>query len=171
MRPRPRYETRSSLSRQEIRERFREVLASSDDVCAGQVSERHVSLRIADRDRHLWSPWISVELVDEPEGTKLQGYFGPQPYLWGLFTAAYAAQVFIFLAGTIHGMVSWTLAMPLTGLWVSLAMVVTLGFSCGLNIAGEWAGEPQMSLVRAFVARVLGDAETAEPPAAAVAEG
>ncbi|MEM6930117.1 MAG: hypothetical protein AAF602_24470, partial [Myxococcota bacterium] len=125
----------------------------------GRVSERHLSLRIAEADRHLWSPWISVELVDEPEGTKLQGYFGPQPYLWGLFTAAYAAQVFVFIAGTVHGMVSWTLDMPLTGLWVSLAMLGTLGLSCALNIAGEWAGKPQMDLTRAFLARTLGAAE------------
>ncbi|MEO0602509.1 MAG: hypothetical protein AAF211_13790 [Myxococcota bacterium] len=158
MRPRPRYESRSPLSRETLRERFRRVLDEGHDVCAGKVSERHVSLRIAESDRHLWSPWLSVELVDEPEGTKLQGYFGPHPYLWGLFTAVYATQVFVFLAGAIHGMVSWTLDMPLTGLWVSLAMIVTLGLSCALNIAGEWAGKPQMDLTRAFLARTLAGA-------------
>lgn len=169
MRPRPRYECHSHLSRQDIRERFRSVLESGDDVCTGKVSARHLSLRIVDRDRHVWSPWISVELVDEPEGTKLQGYFGPHPYLWGLFTAVYATQVFLFVAGVVYGTVSWSLDMPLTGLWVALAMVVTLGFSCALNIAGEWAGAPQMGLTRAFLARILGEAER-EMPVPAVAE-
>jgi len=170
MRPRPRYESRSALSRDDIRKRFRSVLAKEGGVCAGQVSERHVALRISEPDRHAWSPWISVELVDEPEGTKLQGYFGPHPYLWGAFTAVYAAQVFLFIAGVMYGMVCWTLDMPLTGLWLAAAMLVTLGLSCALNIAGEWAGEPQMQVVRDFVAEVLGEAEHAaadESPRAA----
>ncbi len=122
----------------------------------GHVGRRHLNLHICDAQRRLWSPSICIEVKETHDGSYLRGYFGPHPSLWGVYTAAYATRVFIFLAGLMYGWISWTLDMPLTGLWVAGAMLVSLMLSCATNIAGEWAGAPQMSLTRRFVAEALG---------------
>ena len=119
------------------------------------MGRRHLNLHIADAERHLWSPWISIEVNETDQGSHLRGYFGPHPSLWGIYTAVYAAQVFVFLAGLMHGWISYTLDMPVTGLWVALAMGITLLVSCATNIAGEWAGAPQMQITRRFLAQEL----------------
>ena len=137
------------------------ALTAGQGPCTGHVGRRHLNLHIAPPNLHLWSPWISIEVTPMPGGSQLRGYFGPHPSLWGIFTAAYAAQVFIFIAGVMHGWISATLNMPITGLWVAFAMLVTLAASCALNIAGEWAGAPQMELTRGFLANLL--ASTPEP--------
>lgn len=160
MRPRPRYESTTPLPRETVRDHLDDALARGSHF-AGKVSDGRIDLRIAESERHLWSPFITLEFVDQPAGTKLQGYFGPHPHLWGLFVAVYATQGFLFLAGLVHGTVSYSLDQPVTGLWVAAVMLLSLGVSCALNIAGEWAGEPQMAAMRAFVAQAVNADEEA----------
>ena len=156
MRPRPLYEADSSLPPDQVLERIRAACAAGTGPCVGHVGRKHLNLHIHDSERHLWSPFISIEVTPTHDGAHLRGYFGPHPSLWGIYTAAYAVQVFVFIAGLMYGWISWTLDLSLTGLWVAGAMVVTLALSCATNIAGEWAGAPQMSLTRRFVADTLG---------------
>ena len=156
MRPRPLYEAHCGLAPSDVLERVRQALTAGGSPCEGHVGRRHLNLHIHDADRHVWSPWISIEVKPHPEGSYLRGYFGPHPSLWGIYTAMYAAQAFILIAGLMHGWVSATLGEPITGLWVALAMGVTLFLSCATNIAGEWAGAPQMQLTRGFLRRTLG---------------
>lgn len=155
MRPRPLYDQRTALAPADVLERVRAALDEGGGPCVGHVGRRHLNLHIEDASRHLWSPWISVEVTPEEGGSHLRGYFGPHPSLWGVYTATYAAQVFILIAGLMHGWISATLDMPITGLWVALAMGLTLFVSCATNILGERMGEPQMALTRRFLARVL----------------
>lgn len=155
MRPRPLYEASVDLPPQEVRGRVHAALLEGKGPCVGHVGQRHLNLHIHAPERHVWSPWISIEVSPRGEGSYLRGYFGPHPSLWGIYVAAYAAQVFVLIAGTMHGWISYTLDLPTTGLWVALAMGVTLALSCATNIAGEWAGVPQMALTRGFLAQLL----------------
>lgn len=155
MRTRPHYEATSPLPPEAVIAEVRKALADPAGICVGHVSRRHLDLHIADDQRHVWSPWISVEVEPEGSGSRLRGTFGPNPWLWGIYTGLYSAQVFLFLAGLMHGWISWTLDLPLTGLWVAGATIATLSVSCATNIAGEWAGAPQMAVTRRFLAQAL----------------
>lgn len=155
VRPRPHYEATSPLPPDEVAETIRRALGVPGAICVGVVSKRHLDLHIAERDRHVWSPWISVEVEAEGTGSRLKGTFGPNPWLWGVYTGLYAAQVFLFIAGVMYGWICWTLDMPLTGLWVAGATIASLTVSCATNIAGEWAGAPQMAVTRRFLAEAL----------------
>ncbi|HHO50959.1 MAG TPA: hypothetical protein ENK18_08825 [Deltaproteobacteria bacterium] len=156
MRPRPLYEASVDLPPAEVRERVHDALRQGRGPCVGHVGRRHLNLHIHAPERHVWSPWISIEVSPRGEGSYLRGYFGPHPSLWGSYVAIYAIQVFVGIAGLMHGWISATLGMPTTGLWVALAMAGTLALSCATNIAGEWAGAPQMALIRGFLAELLG---------------
>lgn len=155
MRPRPLYEADARLPPDEVLARVRRALAGVPCPCVGIVGRDSFQLHVCDAERHLWSPWISIEVRGTGTGAYLRGYFGPHPSLWGIFTGLYAVQVFVFVAGLMHGWISWTLQMPATGLWVAGATLISLAGSCAANIAGEWAGAPQMRLIEGFLAREL----------------
>lgn len=155
MRPRPLYEAEAMLPPVDVLTRVRAALEAGGCPCEGHVGRRHLNLHIRADQRHLWSPFICVEVSARDGGSTLRGYFGPHPHLWGIYTAVYATQVFLFIAGAVYGGVCWSLGEPLTGLWVAALMLATLALSCATNIAGEWAGAPQMELTRAFLAETL----------------
>lgn len=155
MRPRPLYDARSPLPAPDVLVAVRSALESGRAPCSGHVGLRHLNLHIADGERHLWSPWICIEVTPEDTGSRLRGYFGPHPSLWGIFTAVYAIQVFLFLAAVMYGSVSAWLDMGQTGLWIALVLLLSLALSCGLNLAGEWMGAPQMKITREFLARTV----------------
>lgn len=151
---------------QDVLDRVTKALETGSAPCEGHVGRRHLNLHIAEDQRHLWSPWISIEVTPADGGSHLRGYFGPHPSLWGIFTAVYATQFFLFIAASMYGGVSWWLDMPATGLWIALALLVSLALSCAANILGEWAGAPQMRVTRDFLANVVGTEDrTGTPPA------
>ncbi|MEZ4236996.1 MAG: hypothetical protein R3F59_12755 [Myxococcota bacterium] len=155
MRERPVVDLVTPLPAEEVLARFAQRLIPDDRPCDGHVGRRELSLLVREADRHVFSPWLSLEVTPGPEGTEMRGHFGPHPNLWSLFVALYATQVFVFLGGTMFGWVQLQMGDPPIGLLYAGAALLGLACSCGVDLAGRRAGAPQMQRVRAFIHDVV----------------
>ena len=102
-----------------------------------------------DADRRLWTPYLSVQAEDEPDGsTRLHGRFAPYPEVWTFFMFAYGVGWFAVLFGGAFGYAQWASGESAWGLWMAAVGVVIVA---GLHIAsaaGQRLGSGAMHELR-----------------------
>lgn len=113
-----------------------------------------------DDDRHVWSPYLSVQAEPGDEGgTRLHARFAPYPEIWTFFMFVYGIAWFFVLFGGTFGYVQWASNEPawgLWGVWLGLPTVV------GLHVAsavGQRLGEAQMVELKERLETLLPEAE------------
>ncbi|MGV3524066.1 MAG: hypothetical protein ACO1RX_07575 [Candidatus Sericytochromatia bacterium] len=116
------------------------------------IQERHIILRMAPAERHVWSPVLSVDAHDHPEGTLLRGYFGPHPDVWTLLIALYAAIAFGTLLGCMYGFSQWLIQAPPVALWSLPAGLLLAACVYGVALLGQRLAQAQMLQLRDFFA-------------------
>lgn len=131
--------------------------------CLGHVGRSEVSFYVAEPHRHVFSPYLSLEVRPSPQGSRLRGRFGPEPHLWTLFLAIYASFLAVVAAGSVYGSVQVALGLGYSGLLVSAAALLGLGVACGVDLIGRSRGARQMHHIRQFIGRTLPEAEPASP--------
>jgi hypothetical protein len=114
-----------------------------------QSRGRCAELFVDDEDRHLWSPYLSVQAEPAPGGrTRLHGRFAPHPEVWTFFMFAYGVAWFAVLFGGALGYAQWAsheAAWGLWGVWVGLPMVAALH---AVSELGQRLGHEQMVELR-----------------------
>ncbi|MCB9674481.1 MAG: hypothetical protein H6737_05150 [Alphaproteobacteria bacterium] len=158
MRARPSVSYAVDAKPDEVFERFRSALEDAECPCKGSVGRKEVTLRICDRLRRIWSPWLLLGVRAEGEGCVLFGSMGPQPDMWTAFVFVYSVLVAVFVAGSMYGFVQLTLQDSPTGLLAAGAALVGLGGACGLDLTGRRLGQGQMGIIRGFVTRTIPEA-------------
>lgn len=136
---------------------LRAALNAPGAPCYGSVFGDHAVLHVLPDDEHVWSPFLSLDVVWHPDGTEIRGMFGPKPAIWSLFIAAYAACLFGALFAGGFAYVQWTLGQPawaLGGLAVAGVGALT---TWGFTRYGQHLGQAQMVLLRHFLDEVLAD--------------
>lgn len=103
--------------------------------------------------RHFWSPYLNLEIEDEPDGSVVRGRFSPHPHVWTLFMAVYILLGIAFLAGIVWGFVQLTLGEPPWGAIVAPAAFALFAFVYGATLIGQGLGAEQMYTMRALVDR------------------
>ena len=50
----------------------------------GRVLGHHLTLTVRERDRHFWSPWLTLDVRNQQgaEGCHVHGRFNPHPSIW-----------------------------------------------------------------------------------------
>lgn len=104
-RVRPKFETFSHKTIEEIIAIVKEKLKVNTHNLHGQAMQDHITIRVNKSHRHFWSPQLSVLLYREPEDvtTRIVGIYGPMPNVWTLFTLIYLAVGVLFVFITIIG--------------------------------------------------------------------
>ena len=166
-RVRPRIRRFSTLPIEAILAQFQAVLDKKEFPVQGRVVRHHVSINIAGKDQHFWSPELSVEVSEnhlqdlfveaKNKPTLVRGFVGPKSTVWTLFIFFYIAFGLLALFAAMWGGSQWMLDMPLTGFWyMSVALLAILVTFIGTQI-GQKIGDEQTNLLLEVFEASLGE--------------
>jgi hypothetical protein len=152
---RPRLTCWSNEAPDVVVKRFNEALVAERGAIGGQALPGFVNLWPADRDRSFFSPYLSLEVRPQGEGSVATGRFGPHPAVWTGFMFVYAV---LSLGGVLALMFGWAQSIadePPWMLWGAPASVALILFIYGAEYIGKGLGSEQMHAIAHFVARVV----------------
>lgn len=153
---RPRFEQIVPFSLEKAGEIIRTKLQSPEAPCKGLVIPGYITLSVHDEEKHFWSPQLSLWMEEHPEGTLIQGLYGPNPSVWALFFYGYAALGILATFIGIIGFSQYSLGKNAAILWV---LPVLLSLAIGLYIAaqmGQKLGAEQTYMLHHFYEDAIG---------------
>ncbi len=165
---RPRFELQLPVERERWLETLRALLDGETESLRGQVFRKHAVVQMRDEKRTFWSPYLNLEVEDEPDGSAIRGRFSPHPNVWTMFMGVYILIAIVGLAGFSYGIVQWTLGQSPWAFVVAPAALALFGFVYGATLIGQGLGAEQMYVMRSLVDQACIDAlsERAIEPAA-----
>jgi len=155
---RPRFEFQLPVTRETWLDALRSALQNDAESLRGQVFRKHAVVEMRDGERTFWSPYLNLEVEDEPDGSAIRGRFSPHPNVWTMFMAVYILLALAALGGLSYGMVQYTLGQPPWSLWVAPAAAALFGFVYGATLIGQGLGAEQMYTMRSLIDRACVDA-------------
>jgi hypothetical protein len=155
---RPRFEFQLPVARERWLEALGSALQHDAASLRGQVFRKHAVVEMRDEYRTFWSPYLNLEVEDEPDGSAIRGRFSPHPHVWTMFMAIYIFLAIIALGGVTYGIVQSTLGQAPWSLLIPPAAVALFGFVYGATLIGQGLGAEQMYTMRSLVDRACVDA-------------
>ncbi|MEM7135207.1 MAG: hypothetical protein AAF500_01440 [Myxococcota bacterium] len=152
-RMRPRFEMKLPIEGAEWLEALRRVLDDDPGPCRGRIFRRHAVIEIHESSRSFWSPVLSVDVSDQPSGTRLSGRFSPHPHVWTLFMAIYMLLGIGALAGIVYAFVQYTLGEPPWGVAAVPLALAVFAFVYGAAFIGQGLSADEMYAMRSVVDR------------------
>jgi len=156
---RPRFCFHVPIGAAEVVRRIEARLAEPNRPCGGAVAANHqvIELRVLERDRHFWSPALSVTVAEDGSsgGSCVHGLVGPNPNLWTLFAMSYMGLALLFVFVGIFGWIQWWLGLDPWGLYVVPVLLLGLVGMYGLSRLGQRWAAPQTIVLRHFLEEVL----------------
>ena len=157
IRLRPTFELPLPLPADAALERMRRRLNEEDLPRCSAAAGRCIDLRVADEERRLWSPHLSIQVEDAAEGATLYGRYAPHPEVWTSFMFVYFAAAFAVVLGGSWAYAQWVSGEPATALWaVPAGLAVIFGIHAA-GAVGRRLGTPQMYQLRTRLERLLGE--------------
>ncbi len=161
---RPRFQLQLPVAREAWLDALRHGLADDSDTLRGQVFRKHAVVQMRDGKRTFWSPYLNLEVEDEPDGSAIRGRFSPHPNVWTLFMGVYILIAMASMAALSYGIVQYTLGESPWALVGVPASAALLGFVYGATLIGQGLGAEQMYMMRSLVDRACVDSlGTARP--------
>ncbi len=112
-----RFKKLSPETPEQIVEKVKGILAQNQDKIVGRITHNHIRIRIAEKDRHFWSPQLSLNLEETGLGTEIRGLYGPKPDIWLGYMFTYFFLGFVTLAVSVVGFSRYNLGMSSYILW------------------------------------------------------
>ncbi|MCG8474271.1 MAG: hypothetical protein MI784_02150 [Cytophagales bacterium] len=153
---RPRFKQLSPLPAEALRNILSDALESSA-ICEGVVQPHFVLLTVPVKDRHFWSPQLSLKFEETPEGTVIRGHYGPRPNIWTLFAFSYLAIGILGVFLLMYLFSRWSLDMPLDFLWALPVLGGGALFLYVLAQFGQKIGAAQMFALHHFFEETISD--------------
>lgn len=155
---RPRFKVETHLTPQEVINKIKAALQADDAVCEGNATIGFATLIIPEKDRHYWSPQltVTVEATEGGIGSIVRGMYAPAPAVWTMFVFFYVGIGLAIIALTMVGLSYYSLDQPSTILWwvpVLAAVFLTLYL---VSFFGQKLGRQQMGTLHGFVEGCLG---------------
>ena len=150
---RPRFELQLPVTREAWLDALRSELENDPESLRGQVFRKHAVVEIRDGERTFWSPYLNLEVEDEPDGSVIRGRFSPHPNVWTMFMAVYILLALAALGGLSYGIVQYTLGQPPWAFLIVPAAVALFGFVYGATLIGQGLGAEQMYTMRSLIDR------------------
>lgn len=123
----------------------------------GLVLPGRIELTVHPDDQHLWSPQLTVDIIESEKGSRLRARFGPHAHVWTMYVALYAAVVCFTLAALVGGSAQLTLGDSPWAFW-GAGMIWLLAF------VGQGFGNDQMYALRAFLEKTSEASERSDVP-------
>lgn len=115
---RPRFDQEVEGTPDSVQERIVEYIDPVAERFELKRFPEFLCIRIAEKDRHFWSPRLSLSL--EPSGsekTHIHGTYGPNANAWSLFLFSYIILGFLGLLAGMVAVAQWIIGQPPTWLW------------------------------------------------------
>ena len=155
---RPTFSVPLALEREAAIERMREgFVARADLQGRWRGKGRWAELYVAESEKRIWSPHLSIRIDHGESGSTLFGRFAPHPEIWTFVMFLYFGVAFLVLFGATFGYVQWASDEPAWGLW---AVWLGLPFIACLHLAswiGQRLGQDQMHDLQEVLWEVLGE--------------
>jgi hypothetical protein len=148
---RPRFSGRAPHGRSRFQALLQDSLDASDGI-RGVTYESSAVLKVAERDRHFWSPQLHLALEGDEDQITIHGRFSPHPTVWSGFLALYLAIAFSGIIGVIFGTSQWTLGVTPTGLIAGPTAIALTGLVYLAARTGRRLGRDQMRELSIFLA-------------------
>ncbi|MGB8331253.1 MAG: hypothetical protein WCE62_14105 [Polyangiales bacterium] len=150
---RPRFALQLPIAREIWLNALRGALDEQHGCLRGQVFRKHAVVQMGDAERTFWSPYLNLEVEDEPDGSAIRGRFSPHPNVWTMFMAVYILLALAALGGLSYGIVQYTLGQTPWSLLIVPAAIALFGFVYGATLIGQGLGAEQMYTMRSLVDR------------------
>ena len=155
---RPRFELQLPVAGETWLDALRSRLQNNAGPLRGQVFRKHAVVEMHDTERTFWSPYLNLEVEDEPDGSAIRGRFSPHPNVWTMFMGIYILLALAALGGLSYGIVQYTLGQPTWAFLIAPAAAALFGFVYGATLIGQGLGAEQMYIMRSLIDRVCVDA-------------
>ncbi len=155
---RPRFKVDCDLLPGEVIQRIREGLKEPNAACIGNATIGFATLIVPDKDRHYWSPQltVTVEAKESGTGSIVRGMYAPAPAVWTMFVFFYAGLGLAIVALLMVGLSYYSLDQPATVLWwVPVLVALFLTFYL-VSYFGQKMGRQQMVILHGFAERCIG---------------
>ncbi len=140
------------LTHKEAIERIRGLVEHPDGRFTGKIVGKHIMLTVSEKDRHFWSPWLDMEVLEEEDdedsgesaqggAATVRGRFMPHPNIWTAYMAAYFGLGTFGLFAACFAYAQWVTESPPTALW-------GVGLSVVLTVAVWWSAQVGQKLAR-----------------------
>ena len=155
---RPRFEIQLPVDRERWLDALRSLLLNDAGSLRGQVFRKHAVVQMRDEERTFWSPYLNLEVEDEPDGSAIRGRFSPHPNVWTMFMGVYILLAIVALGAISYGIVQYTLGQSPWAFAIAPAAVAMFGFVYGATLIGQGLGAEQMYAMRSLIDRACVDA-------------
>ncbi|MEM9391458.1 MAG: hypothetical protein AAGA02_13345 [Bacteroidota bacterium] len=147
---RPRFKKVSDLSEKELESLLRQALSEKDSKCTGYVSSGYSTIKIPVKERHFWSPQLTISFEETEGQTKISGLYGPNPTVWAVFFFGYVALGIAGLFILVIGFSRISLGMDSGILWAIPILLIMAAVLYVIAQAGQKIGAEQMYTLHHF---------------------
>jgi len=124
---RPRFEQIVPGDPVRVREQLAEGLAREGEGFEIKNFPEFLCLRIPEEDRHFWTPRLNLAIEDGGDGTtRIQGIYGPNANVWGIFIYGYLTAGSVALFGGMFALAQWMIGQTPWGTWFAGAGLLGL---------------------------------------------
>jgi hypothetical protein len=145
---RPTFAVDLTASADEAIERICTVLQANPDAGRAIWAGRCADLFVADLQRRIWSPRLSLHVEEAHDGCTLHGRFSPRPEIWTFLMFLYFLNVTVVFFAAMLGSAQWMIGERMWGFGVAVAGVLVIVLLHAASLIGQRLGHEQMQQLR-----------------------
>jgi hypothetical protein len=158
---RPRFQVESPMSAAEVVQRIKDGLKACKKDCQGTTAVRYAIITVPERERHFWSPHLTITIEDhEGGGCLVRGLYSPAPMAWTMFVFFYTVIGMSMLGALLYGLSCYSLDKPTTAFWWALGLAMVLLSIYLVSYSGQKLGRKQLGQLHRFIEDCLGQTTT-----------
>ncbi|NND96742.1 MAG: hypothetical protein HKN47_05365 [Pirellulaceae bacterium] len=151
----PAFRINLSVKRDDALARIRQAIGSDELRGKAESAGMCIDYQTDASLQRFWSPHLSVQISETPDGCELFCRFSPRPEIWTMFMAIYFVFAVLMAAAAIYAYVQWALGTrPWALLLVPGSAVTILGLHFASLTGQRWSTD-QMSVLRERLQRTL----------------
>jgi hypothetical protein len=136
---------------EQIIESVKKLLAEHSDEIVGRVTYNTIRIRIVEKDRHFWSPELSLNMEETGMGTEIRGLYGPKPDIWLGYMFTYFFLGFVVLVLSMIGFSRYNLGLSSYILWAVPFILGGLFVLWSTSRTGQKLGKEEVSLIHRLI--------------------
>lgn len=140
----------------EIIQRIKDGLKTLPCNCQGTTAVGYAIITVPERERHFWSPHLTVTIEDQDNGSLVRGSYTPAPMAWTMFVFFYTVVGLATLGALLYGLSCYSLDKPTTAFWWALGFAVVLLSIYLVSYSGQKVGRKQLGQLHSFIEQCLG---------------
>jgi len=155
---RPRFEVSSDYQVAELELLLKQALKKDNAPCSGQVRYGYVSLFPSEKDKHYWSPHLSVTIEEHSSlnGSLVRGLYGPSPAVWTMFVFVYGIIAVAIVIALVIGFANLSIGESSVILWAVPLLILILGSMYLVSSVGQKKGHNQIENIHHFFESCIG---------------